>query len=767
MDTKSKNTLRNSGVIVIKSEHLLRNTGVKLIAFILAVLLLSTGIFVLEQTATTKMEGFGISETWDEQDYLKSSSLRSEVYSVYHDLFALADTYRSEEYIRSGALLDEDAVIEEYKLSLLSEDRSRFGLWEEELGDVNSYYYSERSDSTVPKTVIDVINSDAFMERHGKEIEKYREDQIQKQLQNYANTLNSLENAQKNFGLEWYIERDGQKKTSGEGVTPEALMQSKVYLENNKGKINASQEVRNYDYGGNGNTDNRIVMAFDNQKIDTMAQIYSQDRADAVLAVQVFFVCGLLSLICLVVACIGAGRRETDNDIHLLAIDRMYWDLHLIILAWIEGMLIAAGVACIMYRLPAYMSAILLIFAVALAYNYVLSIVRVVKAHRFMDRFGTVVLCKKCGRLIKRFCRSIRDFYRNVIKGRSLVMLLCAAIIICAIVGMLIVALPPIGIILLGVVLWFGAKRAKSLDQTIKGVERIYEGDTDYKIEVEGHGPVEEMAKNINNINEGLSTAVRDAVEKELKSERLKTELITNVSHDIRTPLTSIITYIDLLKKEDIDEESRERYIGVLEQKAARLKALTDDLFEAAKASTGNMEVHWDTVNVEALVNQGMGELEDKIEDSGLQFIVSRPQEKVMVHADGRLLWRVIENLLSNVLKYALPGSRVYMTIDRDLFTDRGVFIIKNISADPLNIPAEELLERFKRGDDTRHSEGSGLGLAIAKDLTELQNGQFDLTIDGDLFKATVYLELVPDDEPAKAAMAEKDRETEAEEKSE
>ena len=230
MDTKSKNTLRNSGVIVIKSEHLLRNTGVKLIAFILAVLLLSTGIFVLEQTATTKMEGFGISETWDEQDYLKSSSLRSEVYSVYHDLFALADTYRSEEYIRSGALLDEDAAIEEYKLSLLSEDRSRFGLWEEELGDVSSYYYSERSDSTVPKTVIDVINSDAFMERHGKEIEKYREDQIQKQLQNYANTLNNLENAQKNFGLKWYIERDGQKKTSGEGVTPEALMQSKVYL---------------------------------------------------------------------------------------------------------------------------------------------------------------------------------------------------------------------------------------------------------------------------------------------------------------------------------------------------------------------------------------------------------------------------------------------------------------------------------------------------------------------------------------------------------
>ncbi|WP_195268175.1 HAMP domain-containing sensor histidine kinase [Eubacterium sp. 1001713B170207_170306_E7] len=751
MDTKSKNTLRNSGVIVIKSEHLLRNSGVKLIAFILAVLLLSTGIFVLEQTATTKMEGFGISETWDEQDYLKSSSLRSEVYSVYHDLFALADTYRSEEYIRSGAFLDDNAFLEEYKLSLLAQDRDRFGLWEAELGSTDTDYYGERSDNNVSKTVIDVINSDAFMERHGSEIEKYKAEQIQKQLQSYAETLNSLESAQKSFGLKWYIERDGQKRTSGEGVTPESLIQSKVYLENDKGKINASQEMSQYNYGENGNTDNRIVLAFDDRKVSEVAEIYSQDRADAVLAVQVFFVCGLLSLICLVVACIGAGRRETDNDIHLLAIDRVYWDLHLIVLAWCEGMLIAAGMACIMYRLPAYMSAILLIIAVALAYNYVLSIVRVIKAHRFMNRFGTAVLCKKCWHLIKRFCCNIRDFYRSVIKGRSLVLLLCAAIIICAIVGMLIVALPPIGIILLGVALWFGAKRAKSLDQTIKGVERIYEGDTDYKIEVEGHGPVEEMAKNINNINEGLSTAVRDAVEKELKSERLKTELITNVSHDIRTPLTSIITYIDLLKKEDIDEESRERYIAVLEQKAARLKALTDDLFEAAKASTGNIEVHWDAVNMEALVNQGMGELEDKIEESGLQFIVTRPQEKVLVHADGRLLWRIIENLLSNVLKYALPGSRVYMTVDRDMFTGKGVFVIKNISADPLNIPAEELLERFKRGDDTRHSEGSGLGLAIARDLTELQNGQFDLTIDGDLFKATVYLELVPDEAPEDA----------------
>ncbi|MEG0509151.1 MAG: HAMP domain-containing sensor histidine kinase, partial [Eubacterium sp.] len=178
-----------------------------------------------------------------------------------------------------------------------------------------------------------------------------------------------------------------------------------------------------------------------------------------------------------------------------------------------------------------------------------------------------------------------------------------------------------------------------------------------------------------------------DAVEKEVKSECLKTELITNVSHDIRTPLTSIITYIDLLKKEDISEKAHIRYIKVLENKAARLKALTDDLFEAAKASTGNIEVHFETVNLESLLNQGMGELEDKIKASDLDFIVKRPDEKILVRADGRLLWRVIENLLNNVLKYALKGSRVY--------------------------------------------------------LTTLQNGRFEPNIDGDLFKVSVYLEQI------------------------
>jgi signal transduction histidine kinase len=226
-------------------------------------------------------------------------------------------------------------------------------------------------------------------------------------------------------------------------------------------------------------------------------------------------------------------------------------------------------------------------------------------------------------------------------------------------------------------------------------------------------------------------------VERRLKSERLRTELIVNVSHDLRTPLTSVITYADLLCQEDIQNENARRYIDVIAQKAGRLKTLTDDLFEAAKAASGNVAVHWEAVDLGALVTQGLGELDDRVEASGLDFRVRLPEAPLAARADGRLLWRALENLLSNVFKYALPGSRVYL----DVFPegDWACVELKNISAQELNIPADELLERLTRGDASRHSEGSGLGLDIARSLMRCQQGDLTLQIDGDLFKARLW----------------------------
>jgi signal transduction histidine kinase len=251
---------------------------------------------------------------------------------------------------------------------------------------------------------------------------------------------------------------------------------------------------------------------------------------------------------------------------------------------------------------------------------------------------------------------------------------------------------------------------------------------------VEGIPEFKQLSVTINSIADGLKNAVSNQV----KSERMKAELITNVSHDLKTPLTSIITYIDLLKSEGLHSENAEKYLGIIDNKSQRLKALTEDLFEAAKASSGSIAVNLEKLDAVSLINQGLGELSDKIEESGLNFKTNMPSSKLLVYADGKLLWRVIENLLSNVFKYALPNSRVY--IDTFATAEYVKIIIKNISAYELNINEEELMERFKRGDASRHSEGSGLGLSIAKSLTELQGGSFHIEIDGDLFKATIEL---------------------------
>ena len=253
---------------------------------------------------------------------------------------------------------------------------------------------------------------------------------------------------------------------------------------------------------------------------------------------------------------------------------------------------------------------------------------------------------------------------------------------------------------------------------------------------IKGQGELAMLANDIGSIAEGLNEAVKN----EVKSQRMKSELISNVSHDIKTPLTSIINYVDLLKKEGMDSENAPKYLDILEQKSQRLKVLTEDLFEAAKASSGDMPVDLEKLDIFSLIQQGFAELDDRIEKSGLHFKINIPEEKIYVLADGRLLWRVIENLLSNVFKYALKGSRVYIDVIDDKNSENVSLIIKNISSYELNVDVNELMERFKRADESRSSEGSGLGLAIAKDLKEMQKGSLNLEIDGDLFKSTVLI---------------------------
>ena len=276
------------------------------------------------------------------------------------------------------------------------------------------------------------------------------------------------------------------------------------------------------------------------------------------------------------------------------------------------------------------------------------------------------------------------------------------------------------------------SKQRDLIDNALSG---IAEGGSDIKLSLDDFSGGElSAAKSINNISVGLSTVIRDQV----KSERLQADLITNVSHDLKTPLTSIINYVDLLKRENIENEKAREYLDILEHKSLRLKNLTEDLVEASKASSGNIRMDMCQIDIVELSIQAAGEFEDRFAARGLEFCFEPPKEAFMVMADGRHLWRVFENLFNNAAKYSMENTRVYA----EVYKKQGfcVFVIKNISQTKLNISPEELTERFVRGDVSRTTEGSGLGLSIAQSLTKLMGGELKIEIDGDLYKASVIL---------------------------
>ncbi len=266
-----------------------------------------------------------------------------------------------------------------------------------------------------------------------------------------------------------------------------------------------------------------------------------------------------------------------------------------------------------------------------------------------------------------------------------------------------------------------------------KQVEMMRKGNMNVSIKCT-NSELEELGENINHLKQGMEKAINESI----KAERLKTDLITNVSHDLKTPLTSIINYTDLLKKEKIENENAKKYIDILEKKSKKLKILTEDLIEVSKISSGNETVALEKIDFKELVLQANGEFAEKFEEKNLEVISNLPKEAVIVDLDGKKIWRVLENLYQNVYKYSLENTRVYVDL---IVNDHIVFTIKNISKEKLNIPPDELMERFIRGDSSRHTGGNGLGLSIAKDLSKLNGGTLSIQIDGDLFVAKINLD--------------------------
>ncbi len=357
------------------------------------------------------------------------------------------------------------------------------------------------------------------------------------------------------------------------------------------------------------------------------------------------------------------------------------------------------------------------------------TVIKRLKTHTFMKTTFAYWLYKK-----------IKNFSQNIKITSNFIVFFTIYLVANVISLGILFAQPLAGIILLALINIYAYKlisdRIKSYNKVKQAINDLYSGKTDIQLNENDFSKEDKAtSKEINDIAGGLSNAINER----LKSERLKTELITNVSHDIKTPLTSIINYVDLLKKENIKGEKANEYLGILDNKSQRLKKLTEDLVEASKASSGAIKLNMEKLNVNELIKQISGEFQDKFEAHKLEEIISFPEEEAYIEADSRYLYRVLENMYSNIAKYALEGTRVYIDIVDE---DNKIYIkLKNVSKQKLNISADELMQRFVRGEASRNTEGSGLGLSIARSLTELQKGKFNIYLDGDLFKVTIEFE--------------------------
>ena len=454
----------------------------------------------------------------------------------------------------------------------------------------------------------------------------------------------------------------------------------------------------------------------------------------------------VLWLIGMVWLTVTAGRKPKDEEIHLNGFDRWYTEIAAgtVIGIWLAGTIISGTL--IANSSLGYSHVVVTVIVICLicgTYTMAwfligyLSLVRRIKAGTLWKNSMIRKVLKWIGKCSGKLADFARAFSRNTAEKIKVLLVggaflfLQFLIIGCVFsgAGVFLLALMAVDV----AVMIFAIRKADGQDRIMDGLKKISDGELQYKIKTDTlTGKQKVMAEYINNIGSGLDAAVENS----LKKERMQTELITNVSHDLKTPLTSIINYVDLMKRENPTDPKIQEYLRILDEKSQRLKVLTEDVVEASKASTGNIKLEMNDIDFVEMVQQVIGEFEEKFQEKNLTMMVHFTDEPSIIYADGQRMWRVLENVFGNVVKYAMEGTRVYAEISNR--NKKVTFSLKNISAQPLNISADELTERFIRGDVARNTEGSGLGLSIAKSLTELQGGEFKLYLDGDLFKVMI-----------------------------
>ena len=479
-----------------------------------------------------------------------------------------------------------------------------------------------------------------------------------------------------------------------------------------------------------------LIVAVDTtlQKNDSLkeaAKIYNSYFPWTVASIFIAIVAGMGFALCIIYITLATGRNAEDERIHLYRLDYLPTEiLFFIFMAYLIGLIsICAKLSHQQWEIAntLILTGTLVVITDAVLLTLYLSFVRKIKSNTFIS----CSLISRCTHTIKEGMRKQRITRRAVIIYG-----------ICTVVGLFfawesfakrnIWAVFGLAAVFAFLGVWM-LQQAIQRKKILEGIQEISSGKLNYKLEEkEFTGDYREIAENINSIGEGVS----NAVEENVKSERLKTELITNVSHDIKTPLTSIINYVNLMKMEHIQNEKVENYLNILEKKSLRLKQLTEDLVEVSKITSGVITLDMQPINMIELIYQTGGEFNEIFEDLGLTIITRLPKEPVMIMADGNRIWRIVQNLYNNVAKYALKDTRVYVELKVE--NDWAEFSIKDVSAQELNKSAQDLSERFVRGDESRGTEGSGLGLSIARNLTSLMGGEFDISLDGDLFTVAI-----------------------------
>lgn len=533
--------------------------------------------------------------------------------------------------------------------------------------------------------------------------------------------------------------QDGyNEKTSGSGVKIlfDALREDGAFTSGTLDNENAAQSViknyfeNNYISGEN----ERITILLNTQYPVKDSFYYSSSYyekyakwSNIMLAALLFAF--LLGVIAFILAGIQTGRTSRNTELQLSSMDRIPTEvtlgggiIALFLMISVTAVYMGEG-GGINILMGAVIGAVAEVLLGGIFLLVSLSLIRKMKGHILWSSSFTHTIVRSC----KTVYMARKTSGRMIMGFVLLVMGNMLAIGIFHSVGFLLAMIGD-GLVLLYLI------RENAGRQVIRdGLGRIANGELDFKINAKDLiGDNQEMAEAVNHVGDGLQKAVKETV----KSERLKADLITNVSHDIKTPLTSIINYVDLLKREDIQDPRVKGYIEILDSKSQRLKQLTEDLVEASKISSGNVVLDMQPIHFNELIRQTNGEFEEKFEARGLSLVCTVPDEPMIILADGRRMWRVVENLYNNVAKYAMENTRVYVEVKK--IGCRIIFEIKNVSENPLNMRPEELTERFIRGDVSRNTEGSGLGLSIAQNLVKMQKGTFDIYLDGDLFKVMI-----------------------------